>query len=279
MNKSSVVVDGHTVSYWKYQLINKLYTENNLEKIYITNYDDFSLVLSLNRIVCKNLFKITISELFEDVERISVIESSQYSGNLIWLSEKPIDFTYGENIIYFSNENSVQKFEKSYYGQNLDKFKFITYLTQRNKSKNKIINVSWTEEAKFSESKSISKHLDSLKFLITNRNTEISTNYKKLMQESTSVINSRLTSLTKKIYSLIFNYPSWNIYTYPRILDIFGQNYLDESMLKKVFNDRAWNFKADPFYSENENSIYFEKFNYFLGTGILALLNTKEKHI
>ena len=129
MNKSSVVVDGHTVSYWKYQLINKLYTENNLEKIYITNYDDFSLVLSLNRIVCKNLFKITISELFEDVERISVIESSQYSGNLIWLSEKPIDFTYGENIIYFSNENSVQKFEKSYYGQNLDKFKFITYLT------------------------------------------------------------------------------------------------------------------------------------------------------
>ena len=102
MNKSSVVVDGHTVSYWKYQLINKLYTENNLQKIYITNYDDFSLVLSLNRIVCKNLFKITISELFEDVERISVIESSQYSGNLIWLSEKPIDFTYGENIIYFS---------------------------------------------------------------------------------------------------------------------------------------------------------------------------------
>ena len=101
-----------------------MYTENNLEKIYITNYDDFSLVLSLNRIVCKNLFKITISELFEDVERISVIESSQYSGNLIWLSEKPIDFTYGENIIYFSNENSVQKFEKSYYGQNLDKFKF-----------------------------------------------------------------------------------------------------------------------------------------------------------
>ena len=50
MNKSSVVVDGHTVSYWKYQLINKLYTENNLEKIYITNHDDFSLVLSLNRI-------------------------------------------------------------------------------------------------------------------------------------------------------------------------------------------------------------------------------------
>ena len=199
MNKSSVVVDGHTVSYWKYQLINKLYTENNLEKIYITNHDDFSLVLSLNRIVCKNLFKINISELFEDVERISVIESSQYSGNLIWLSEKPIDFTYGENIFYFSNENSVQKFEKSYYGKNLDKFKFITYLTQRNKSKNKIINVSWTEEAKFSESKSISKHLDSLKFLITNRNTEISTNYKKLMQESTSVINSRLTSLTKKI--------------------------------------------------------------------------------
>ena len=72
MNKSSVVVDGHTVSYWKYQLINKLYTENNLEKIYITNYDDFSLVLSLNRIVCKNLFKITISELFEDVDRFYI---------------------------------------------------------------------------------------------------------------------------------------------------------------------------------------------------------------
>ena len=58
MNKSSVVVDGHTVSYWKYQLINKLYNENNLEKIYITNHNEFSLALLLNRVMCKNLFKL-----------------------------------------------------------------------------------------------------------------------------------------------------------------------------------------------------------------------------
>ena len=118
MNKTSVVIDGHTVSYWKYQLIDKLYKENNLKKIYITNHENFSFLLfSLNRIVCKNLFKINISELFEEIERISIIENSQYSGSLIWLSEIPIDFTYSDNIFYFSNENSDQKFEKSYYGQ------------------------------------------------------------------------------------------------------------------------------------------------------------------
>ena len=38
MNKTSVVIDGHTVSYWKYQLIDKLYKENNLNKIYLTNH-------------------------------------------------------------------------------------------------------------------------------------------------------------------------------------------------------------------------------------------------
>ena len=149
--------------------------------------------------------------MFEEIERVSIIENSQYSGSLIWLSETPIGFTYNDNIFYFSNENSDQRFEKSYYERNFDKFKFITYLTQRNKSINKIINVSWTEEAKFNESKSISKHLESLKFLITNRNTLTSTNYKKLMDSSLSVSSSRLSSLIKKIYSLIFNYPSWSI--------------------------------------------------------------------
>ena len=160
MNKTSVVIDGHTVSYWKYHLIDKLYKENNLKKIYITNHKNFYPTFSSVRFFCKNLFKINISELFEEIERISIIENSQYSGSLIWLSEMHIDFTYSDNIFYFSNENSDQKFEKSYYARDFDKFKFITYLTQRSKSTNKIINVSWTEEAKFSESKSTSKHLE-----------------------------------------------------------------------------------------------------------------------
>ena len=199
MNKTSVVIDGHTVSYWKYQLIDKLYKENNLNKIYLTNHKNFYPTFTFVRFLCKNLFKINISELFEEIERISIIENSQYSGNLIWLSEMPIDFTYSDNIFYFSNENSDQKFEKSYYARDFDKFKFITYLTQRSKSTNKIINVSWTEEAKFSESRSISKHLESLRFLITNRNTPISTNYKKLMDSSLSVSSSGLFSLIKKL--------------------------------------------------------------------------------
>ena len=88
MNKTSVVIDGHTVSYWKYQLIDKLYKENNLKKIYITNHKNFYPAFSLVRFFCKNLFKINISELFEEIERISIIENSQYSGSLIWLSEK-----------------------------------------------------------------------------------------------------------------------------------------------------------------------------------------------
>ena len=99
------------------------------------------------------------------------------------------------------------------------------------------------------------------------------------MGNSLSVSSSGLSSLIKKIYSLIFNYPSWSIYTYPKILDIFGQNSIDESMVKKVFNDRTWSFKADPFYSENENSLYFEKFNYFLGTGKLAKYSFEDKSI
>ena len=279
MNKTSVVIDGHTVSYWKYQLIDKLYEENNLNKIYITNHKNFYHAFSFVRLLCKNLFKINISELFEGIERISIIENAQYSGSLIWLSETPIGFTYSDNIFYFSNENSDQRFEKYYYVRDFDKFKFITYLTQRNKSINKIINVSWTEEAKFSESKSISKHLESLKFLIANKNAPISTNYKKLMDNSISVSSSGLSSLIKKLYSLIFNYPSWSIYTYPKILNIFGQNSIDESMVKKVFNDPTWSFKADPFYSENENSLYFEKFNYFLGTGKLAKYSFEDKSI
>ena len=47
MNKTSVVIDGHTVSYWKYQLIDKLYKENNLKKIYITNHKNFYPTFSL----------------------------------------------------------------------------------------------------------------------------------------------------------------------------------------------------------------------------------------
>ena len=47
MNKTSVVIDGHTVSYWKYQLIDKLYKENNLKKIYITNHKNFYRAFSL----------------------------------------------------------------------------------------------------------------------------------------------------------------------------------------------------------------------------------------
>ena len=134
MNKTSVVIDGHTVSYWKYQLIDKLYKENNLNKIYITNHKNFYRAFSFVRFLCKSLFKINISELFEEIERISIIENSQYSGSLIWLSERPIGFTYSDNIFYFSNENSDQRFEKSYYERDFDNFKFITYLTQRSKS-------------------------------------------------------------------------------------------------------------------------------------------------
>jgi hypothetical protein len=96
--------------------------------------------------------------MFEEIDRVSIIENSQYSGSLIWLSETPIGFTYSDNIFYFSNENSDQRFEKSYYERDFDKFKFITYLTQRNKSINKIINVSWTEEAKFNAKKILEKH-------------------------------------------------------------------------------------------------------------------------
>jgi len=48
MNKTSVVIDGHTVSYWKYQLIDKLYKENNLKKNGIPkNFENFNKIKSI----------------------------------------------------------------------------------------------------------------------------------------------------------------------------------------------------------------------------------------
>ena len=39
MNKTSVVIDRHTVSYWKYQLIDKLYKELVLQQKYLKRED------------------------------------------------------------------------------------------------------------------------------------------------------------------------------------------------------------------------------------------------
>ena len=44
----------------------------------------------------------------------------------------------------------------------------------------------------------------------------------------------------------------------------------EEEGSKIIFNDKTWDFSADPFYSESETSLYFEKFNYLLGIGKLA---------
>ena len=56
--------------------------------------------------------------------------------------------------------------QKNFLVKNPEELKSITYLTKKNKNKRLIINGCWTEEAKFSKSKTISNNLSSLKFLI-----------------------------------------------------------------------------------------------------------------
>ena len=68
----------------------------------------------------------------------------------------------------------------------------------------------------------------------------------------------------------MFYYTSWSLYKYPRVLNVFDNNKLISDKISKIFNDKTWDFSADPFYSESENSLYFEKFNYLLGIGKLA---------
>ena len=77
----------------------------------------------------------------------------------------------------------------------------------------------------------------------------------------------------------MFYYTSWSLYKYPRVLNVFDNNKLISDKISKIFNDKTWDFSADPFYSENENSLYFEKFNYFLGTGKLAKYSFENKSI
>ena len=273
MNKVSVVIDSEKISNWKYQVINKLSEEDLLNAIYVTGDNSINPKVILKRFLCSSLAQVTISEFFTNTNRLSLNKGVQLIGDLIWLSENSIDFEYEENIYYFSNSKSKHKFEKNFLIKNSKEIMSITYLTKKNKSKSLIVNGCWTEEAKFSKNKTITNNLSSLKFLISSENLDAFKTFQYNKNNSSTEKNSRVIALFLKIYSLLFYYTSWSVYAYPRILNIFTKNILEEKRVGKLFNDKKWKFKADPFYLESENSLFLEKFNYLLGRGEIAKFN------
>ena len=280
MNKVSVVIDHQTISYWKYEIILTLYKKGLLETIYITDKSSKDFRLALKRIVCTSLSRITISEYFVSIKRLSLKTGAKPTGDLVWLSEGVIDFEYVDNIFYFCNEIKKQKFESSLFLRENLKFKSITYLAKKNKNKVVIVNGCWTEEAKFSDNKTVSNNLSSLQFLVDGRNNDDQFETFKT-NEASSVENksSRISSILQKLYFLLFYYTSWSVYTYPMVINVFNKNILEDSRLKNLFNDKSWDFKADPFYLESENSLFIEEFNYLLGRGKLAKYSFDSKDL
>ena len=270
MNKVSVVIDHQTISYWKYEVINELYKDGLLNTLYITDNQPINPSVVLKRFSCSSLAQVTISELFTNTRRLLLKKGVQLVGELLWLSENPVNFEYEDNIYYFSDGKSKHKFEESFLLKNPEELRSITYLTKRNKNKYMVVNGCWTEEAKFSKGRTISNNLSSLKFLINSETKDSFELFKYSKNNLSTKKLSRVASLFFKFYSLLFYYTSWSVYTYPRIVNIFNRNILDEKRIGEIFNDKTWKFNADPFYLESENSLFIEKFNYLLGRGKLA---------
>ena len=151
MNKVSVVIDHQTVSYWKYEVINRLHEDGLLNNLYITENHSIDPRVILRRFLCSSLAQVTISELFTNIKRLFLNKGVQLVGELLWLSENPVNFQYADNIYYFSNSESEHKFEKNFLLKGSEELKSITYLTKKNKNKLLVVNGCWTEEAKFSK--------------------------------------------------------------------------------------------------------------------------------
>ena len=280
MNKVSVVIDSETISYWKYEIILTLHNKGLLDTLFISDKVQRKIKLSIKRILCSSLSLITISEYFDDIKRVSLKTGAKPTGDLIWLSEGRVDFEYINNIYYFCNDVKDQKFESDLFLKENFKFKSMTYLAKKNKNKVVIVNGSWTEEAKFSDNKTVSNNLSSLKFLVDGRNND--GQFEIFKSEKSSLIaenNSRISKTLQKIYFLLFYYTSWSVYTYPMVIDVFNKNLLEDDRLEKIFDDRSWNFKADPFFLESENSILIERFNYLIGRGKLAKYSFDSKNL
>ena len=56
---------------------------------------------------------ITTSEIFDEIPKIYVSQTSQFDGDLIWLSEEKINFEYSNDIYFFADAVGNQKTEYS----------------------------------------------------------------------------------------------------------------------------------------------------------------------
>ena len=107
MNKVSVVIDHQTVSYWKYEIINRLHEDGLLNNLYITENHSIDPRVILRRFSCSSLAQITVSELFTNIKRLFLNKGVQLVGELLWLSENPVNFQYADNIYYFSDSKKI----------------------------------------------------------------------------------------------------------------------------------------------------------------------------
>ena len=226
MNKYSVVIDSETISYWKFLLISKLYDEQKIDCFYILNKKQSSLSLSIKRFACKGLSLITTSELFDEVPKIYVSQTSQFSGDLVWLSEEKINFEYNNDIYFFADTDGSQKTEYSLVNATEPEVITATNLYKIKKNTTTKINSAWTESAKFSKNKTITMHLSSLRYLFNDTKSQNPDNFPNFNTEEKTERSSSITNIVKKIYSLLFYYTSWSLYKYPRVLNVFDNNKL-----------------------------------------------------
>ena len=167
MNKISVVIDREALSLWKLRIVEYLVHENRLQNIYVIENPLYDLSIDKRAFSCKGLSKISIHEEFEEIPRKQLSQET-IEEELLWLSEKKIDLTTNSIIYYFSNSESIQKTEEQYFESEDFAFSNLTFISKVNNGATEVINYSWSEEARFSKSSTITTHLLSLPNLLKN---------------------------------------------------------------------------------------------------------------
>ena len=272
MDKISVVVGREAISLWKLHIIEFLVQKNRLQNIYVVENPKIDYSIDMKAFSCKGLSKISIHEEFEEIPRKQLQEAA-IEEDILWLSEDKIDNTKSTNIYYFSNSECKQKTENEYFKSEDFAASNLTFLSRLSGGKAKVINYSWSEEARFSKNSTITTNLLSLSNLLINLNN-VYQEPKLLNSEQSSLLKKNIiVRLYEKIYNLLFYFITWNIYSYSSEINFEAEERLDENQLNPLFNTSKWIFNADQHYLESDNSLLYENFNYFRGIGTLEKLS------
>ena len=276
MNKISVVIDREALSLWKLRIVEYLVHENRLQNIYVIENPLYDLSIDKRAFSCKGLSKISIHEEFEEIPRKQLGQET-IEKELLWLSEEKIDLTTNNTIYYFSNSECIQKTENQYFESEDFASSNLTFISKVNNGVTEAINYSWSEEARFSKSSTVTTHLLSLPNLLKNLNNTYQKPKLLNTKKSSSLRKNIVVRLYEKLYNLLFYFITWNVYSYNSEINFEADEKLDENQLNPLFNTSKWIFNADQHYLESENSLLYENFNYFRGVGTLEKLNLDTK--